>query len=116
MKEQHVYSVITPVYSVMEIVIDNMGPTYDVQDWVDVVATSKREAVQIAVRDWLTENLPYRDKNYVQDRKRDGLCPWTGIRAEIMRCPHGVECPIGFKDDFWCDQCQEEWDKECLAQ
>jgi len=109
---KHVYEVVTPTYTVMEIVIDNMGPTYDIKDWTSVEASSKREAVQIAVREWLNEKCLYNEANYVQSRKKDGLCPWTGIRAEILKCPHGVEMPVGFSDDFWCAQCEADWKTE----
>src|SRR5437867_69300 len=98
-------------------------------DWEQCQAETAREAISIVVRQWLDPWVtcpvchgvaevpdanflchkcrgkgvvrdPWKRDNYCLGRKLDGLSPWTGIRAEIAVCPHGVEMPLDFADDF----------------
>lgn len=100
---EHYYSVVSPEYGVhMPILDDGTGPTEWGSDWAMVVATSAREAVSICVRAWLKGQNPniyddgpfgpsYSYRGYCQRQREDGVSPWTGVRAEIMRCGHGFE-------------------------
>ncbi len=111
--ELHEYFVTSPDYTYTEY-IEGLygGPQYTVNDFEQVQARTKREAVSIAVKTWLAEKR-YGDENWSQSQRSDGLCPFTGVRAEVAVCEHGVEMPLGFADDFWCDQCQTQYDAEC---
>ena len=140
--ELHEWFVTTPEYETVEDRIDGYTLYGTGRDWEQVQARTAREAVQIAVREWLDPWVtclrcagsgggddgplrcitcwgrgivrdPMKRDNYCASRKADALCPWTGVRADIAECPHGVEMPLGFEDDFWCDECQAEWDREC---
>lgn len=112
-----VYWVETPEY---ETYLDyfpefGTGPRGTVRDFLEVQAHTKRQAVSIAVNQWLAagkEKYSY-DPYYAVGRKQDGLCPWTGIRAEEAKCSHGVPMPVDFDGDFWCDECQKDWDNHC---
>jgi hypothetical protein len=124
---KRVYWVTSPEYDVY---IDyfpefGSGPRGTTEDWLEVEASSKREAVSIAVKQWLAERRERYalDDNWSSSRKADGLCPFTGVRAEIAACPHGTEMPLGFygdgwedqHDEWWCDQCRADWLNDVAA-
>ena len=97
---QHYYSVLTPeVCEVVPILDDGTGPTECWRDWALVIASTRREAVTKAVKAWLCGNDPdvlggtgrMWGRSYCERQRDDQLSPWTGVRAEIMRCEHGYE-------------------------
>jgi hypothetical protein len=112
-EELHEWFVTSPEYTYVEIVCEYGGPSYSTRDWEQVQARTAREAVSIAVKKWLA--APGYEDNWCRYQRADGKSPFTGIRAEIARCEHGVEMPLGFSDDFWCDECQARWDAETAA-
>ena len=134
---EHMYWVTTPEYQTVEDRIDHYTLYGRGTDWECVRASSAREAVRVQVRVWLDPWVtchkchgvaevpdahflcstcrgrgvvrdPWKRDNYCLGRKLDGLCPWTGVRAEVARCDHGIEMPLDFEDDFWCDQCRAQ--------
>lgn len=76
------YFVTTPTYPVSEYVEHMLAQVYDASDWLEVKAPTRREAVRLAVKEWFAESYTRGNGNYVQRQKDDGLCPWTGIRAQ----------------------------------
>lgn len=127
-ENEHYYEVLTPEYGVLVPILDDgTGPTEWGADWALVVATSAREAVRIAVKAWLRgENacvydpgpygVSYGYRGYCVRQREDGECPWTGVRAQVMRCGHGFEYrgPIGALQDAHaeghdiCPDCDRE--------
>ena len=97
--------VTTPMYQYTEYVEHMACPSYDIADFEEVEAETRREAVQIAVRKWLTE----RD-TYCHGRKSDGLCPWTGVRAEsVDECKAAAQAAGPPEPGWiWTDD-PEEW-------
>lgn len=71
--------VTSPPYPYREYDERMLAQTYDIVDCDEFEAPTRREAVQIAVRQWLNDR-----GSYAWQRKNDGLCPWTGIRAQSI--------------------------------
>ena len=91
-KPKKLYLVTTPEYGVKMVLLDDgTGPTEWGCDAMQVLAHNKREAVQTAVRLWVKGIDPEwksswgrKPRGYCERQKDDGLCPWTGIRAEEL--------------------------------
>ena len=119
--ETQVYFVTSPEYDCYIDYVPEFGtgPRGTTRDWKEIVATSKREAVSIAVREWLAERRDRYalDDNWCSTQRADGLCPFTGIRAELAVCGHGVKQPADKSwltfdpdcDEWWCSECHAEF-------
>src|SRR5678816_4645687 len=95
---EHYYEVVTPEYEMYPMGYDPPEPPEYGCDWAMVVATSAREAVNKAVKAWVQHENPcvydgyqQRQRYYCERKRSDGENPWTGVRAQIMRCGHGFE-------------------------
>lgn len=112
----HVYEVISPEWGEkIPILDDGSGPTEYQCSWQLVRATSKREAISIGVKRWLAEPYKRYSRNYCQVQKDDGCNPFTGIKASIFACPHGVEWTLEDEpEEAWCDECRAEEAKHDL--
>jgi hypothetical protein len=105
MNKIKVYAVVTPeyvTYPSTAIEQEEYG-----RDYLEIEAFSKREAISIAVKEWLNEK-----RSYCKDQRQDNACPFTGVRAEEIVCPHGVSMPAGFDGDIWCAVCKKEIESE----
>ena len=71
--------VVTPMFSYTEWVCAEGGPTYDVADVIEVEAETARDAVKLGVKAMLADHRRF---NYCHDARQDGVCPYTGVRAE----------------------------------
>lgn len=101
------WHVTTPKYTYIERVLDDgTGPFHEGVDWKEVETPTRRDAIIIAVREWLVE-APYGyDVNYCVQRRRDGLNPYTGVTAksdgELKLKAHEDGPPAWYDDDEWC--------------
>ena len=84
--EERLYWVITPEYEYSEYLDGWAVDRYSLKDCVEIVATSKRDAVSKAV----TEMLADKYSEYCKNRKRDNLNPFVGVQAMLAECGHGV--------------------------
>lgn len=98
--------VVSPQYSYTEVLLDDgTGPSYPTCDYAEVEAGTRREAVSLAVKQWLSE----RGDSWPARQKSDGLCPFTGVRAESeneakQRARADAPSPPDPRFDF-CDAC-----------
>lgn len=72
------YVVTSPKFSVVEWVCEFGGPTYDICDYAEVEASSRREAVKLAIKQWDSES----GDHWPEIQRSDGKCPMTGVRAK----------------------------------
>lgn len=79
------YEVTSPEYEQVYDRIMHYDLTAPGVDWMLVEAHTAREAVSIAVKAWLKEPA-----SWSASQKRDALCPFTGVRARLAVCEHGV--------------------------
>ena len=76
------YLVLTPEFDYTEVIMDGMGPSYTVRDYVEVVAKNKKDAVALGVQHMLNRRYPDGDRyQYVHDQRSDNCSPYTGVRA-----------------------------------
>lgn len=96
--------VASPSYPYHEVVLDDgTGPTYDISDFTEVDAPTRRDAITTAVKEWLAE----RGDNYVQQRRSDGLSPFAGVKAVSvaeLKAETFESGPPEWAADF-CDTC-----------
>lgn len=97
---EHYYSIETPEYETSPMRYDPPEPPEHGRDWALVVATSAREAVTVAVKAWLKGETAcvydgprpkWMGDTYCERQRQDGCNPFTGVRAQVMRCEHGFE-------------------------
>lgn len=80
--------VITPEYSYTEIVCAEGGPTYTACDVIEIEAETRRDAIALGVMEMLKGGRTrgiigwYDAYRWCLDQRADGLCPYTGVRAE----------------------------------
>lgn len=75
--------VTTPTYAVREYEEHMLAQVYDASDFEEIDATTRREAVSLAVKQWLASGTGrYSEDNYCQRQRSDGLSPYTGVRAQ----------------------------------
>ena len=76
------YLVLTPEFNYTEVINEYGGPSYDVRDFVEVIAKNKKDAVALGVKYMLTRSYPDgEDYQYVHDQKASDCSPYTGVRA-----------------------------------
>lgn len=79
------FAVVTPEFDYMEVIIGGQGPVHNVYDYIEVEAETAKEAISLGVGYMLTHNYSDGDKyQYVHDQRSDGLCPYTGVKAEEL--------------------------------
>lgn len=78
--------VITPECSRVDVVVAGQGPLEYWHDVVEVMAPTRREAIRKGVREMLADSARF---TWVHDQRGDGMCPYTGVRAEAAVCAHG---------------------------
>lgn len=104
MSTQTHWFVETPTYPYHEVVLeDGSGPTYDVADFLEIDAPTRREAISAAVKQWLAE----RWDNYCRTRVSDRLNPFKGIKAVSVAEAKAATLaggPPAFAPEF-CDSC-----------
>ena len=108
------YWVTTPEYEYEEWVDDYLlADRYPVRDYVSIEAKTKREAIKKGVAKLREDKGSYRDYyHWYWDRNTN---PYTGVKAEIATCKHGIcECDICTATKDWseCEQCLKEWEQE----
>ena len=71
----------TPPFDYTEPVLDDgSGPTYQVQDVIEVEAPNKKEAIRLGVKLMLADKTRY---SWVHDQRSDKCSPYTGVKAEL---------------------------------
>lgn len=105
--------VTSPVYPYHEVVLeDGSGPTYDISDFTEVDAPTRREAITAAVKEWLAE----RSDNYACARRSDGLSPFVGVKAVSVAEAKAETLESGPPD--WvpdsCETCAEWHESDTL--
>ena len=101
----HKYAVISPEYSYHERVTDDgEGPWYPTCDYVEVEATSKREAITMASHD--------RDWKWTKIARGDGVNPFSGVKAYVeCDCTTVITYSVATREpDQWgfddvCEKC-----------
>ena len=104
----HTYCVFSPETQVVEDVIDGYA-LYGYGCYAtEVQAPSKREAIRQAIK------APEM-REWVRDQRSDRKSPFSGLKAELLHCQHGVcFCPDlwdGLDADERCPQCAERADQ-----
>lgn len=101
--------VTSPTYPYHEVVLeDGSGPTYDVNDYAEIDAPTRREAIVAAVKEWLAE----RQDNWAHSRRSDGLNPFAGVKAvsvEEAKAEARDSGPPDWTPDY-CDVCKPAHD------
>lgn len=106
---KHHYIVYTPTYT-HYYSLWSLEPPETVCDVVCVEASTKREAKVIAVREMRKQGL-----DWVLDQQSDGASPFTGLKADLATCEHGVcWCDLCSSKDSWseCKECMLLWEQE----
>ena len=76
--------VFTPEYGkVIPILDDGSGPTEYGCDVIEVEAETQRDAIAFGVKLMLA--APDSEYPYVHDARSDKVCPYTGVRAELVK-------------------------------
>lgn len=71
--------VVTPTFEYHDLISQEIGgPIYEERDVIEVEAETAREAVRVGVRLMLGS----RYYQYCRDQRAEGLCPYTGVKAE----------------------------------
>ena len=101
------YLVITPVYTYIEVILDDgTGPAYDARDVVHVEAPTRKAAR------WEALKTP-EFRRHLDEARGDGHHPCTGLKVEDCLCPHGwCHCDGRFPHPDqvgdYCEACYEE--------